>query len=345
MALRKSLRVFPCKCRRRWFTATAGTKHTVSALPGRLEWRIMADSLPKPPRPIAAVLFVLGLLAAEGVLFASERFKWFDFNHEKGLTVLLAVVLVGVAAMAFFVWIGISRLFGWQTQFGLGTVFLLVGLVALPSAWLGSEFRRAQAQAALVKSILAEGGTVEYFEFSDPRRRRWSPDGDLRTDELSRVETGPLAFILGVDFFRDVIRVSVETTHAVDQLHYFPHLKNLSMAPGTTDLDIEKLASLRELELIDLSGTAISDDSLIRLAAMPELRWLNLTATKTTDKALKHLSSRERAVRVIWIDDTDMTEFGVAAYLQKFPEAVVLKGNRAIQRPAQYTPPSDSSPN
>jgi hypothetical protein len=40
---------------------------------------------------------VVSLLAAEGFLLLSERFRWFAFNEKKGLTVLIAVASVGVA--------------------------------------------------------------------------------------------------------------------------------------------------------------------------------------------------------------------------------------------------------
>ena len=42
-----------------------------------------------------ARLVVFGLLVVEGVLWLSERFQWFAFNHHKSWTVLIAVAAVG----------------------------------------------------------------------------------------------------------------------------------------------------------------------------------------------------------------------------------------------------------
>ncbi len=61
----------PRKARRRWFLPT----------PGRL---------------------LLVLLAAEGVLWLSERFRWFAFNQHKGYTVLIAVASVGGFLLLMF---------------------------------------------------------------------------------------------------------------------------------------------------------------------------------------------------------------------------------------------------
>ena len=42
--------------------------------------------------------FVISLLLVICLLWLSERFQWFGFNHHKGWTVLIAVAAVGVAA-------------------------------------------------------------------------------------------------------------------------------------------------------------------------------------------------------------------------------------------------------
>ena len=41
---------------------------------------------------------VIGLLLAICLLWLSERFQWFGFNHHKGWTVLIAVAAVGGSA-------------------------------------------------------------------------------------------------------------------------------------------------------------------------------------------------------------------------------------------------------
>lgn len=227
----------------------------------------MAEPLPKRPQSIATRVFLLGIVATEAVLFASEHFQWFTFNREKGITVLVTVVLVGVQIVVFLTGVGISRLLRWPWQFGLGTVFVLVVLTALPCGWLGSACRRARRQAALVQLIETEGGMVERCVVT-PRSGKGAY---YRSRQSLRAEGDTLAWIFGDDFFLDVRGISLETSTLVDQLHFFPHLKALRMGLSTTDSDVEKLVALRGLETVDLTGTQITDDSMVYLAGMPEL--------------------------------------------------------------------------
>ena len=55
-----------------------------------LAWQI----LPQPRHPwyrLTPDREVIGLLALEGLLFLSERFRWFPLNAHKGRTVLICV--------------------------------------------------------------------------------------------------------------------------------------------------------------------------------------------------------------------------------------------------------------
>ena len=66
--------------------------------------RRMADALaPRWFVPTPGRLLVL-LLAVEGLLWLSERFRWFPFNQHKGWTVLIAVAAVGVFLLLMFLW-------------------------------------------------------------------------------------------------------------------------------------------------------------------------------------------------------------------------------------------------
>ena len=66
----------------------------------------MADPAPKarwyrltPERLIVALLLV------ECLLWLSQRFQWFGFNHHKGWSVLIAVAVVGAAFLLMLLWL------------------------------------------------------------------------------------------------------------------------------------------------------------------------------------------------------------------------------------------------
>ncbi len=60
----------------------------------------ITSSSPAVSKPIQRWLrptpdrLVIGLLIVEGLLWLSERFQWFPFNHHKGYTVLVTVATV-----------------------------------------------------------------------------------------------------------------------------------------------------------------------------------------------------------------------------------------------------------
>ena len=69
---------------------------------------------------------VLGSLAVTGLLFVSERGRWFPFNEHKGWTVLLAVAAVGVVLVVMLLWLLVALIFRWRFQFGIRTLLVLV---------------------------------------------------------------------------------------------------------------------------------------------------------------------------------------------------------------------------
>lgn len=74
-----------------------------------------------------------------------------------------------------------------------------------------------------------------------------------------------------------------------------------------TNADIEPLAGLPHVELLDLANTAISDDGLVHVGSMRSLRALDLSGTRVTDRGLLNL---ETLPRLQWVD---VTATGVTA--------------------------------
>ncbi len=105
---------------------------------------------------------VLGSLAVTGLLFLSERWRWFAFNEHKGWTVLMAVAGVGVVLLLMLLWWGIALIFRLRFQFSLRSLLVLVFAVALPFSWLGMEMKEARRQSEIVNSLTELGMSVTY---------------------------------------------------------------------------------------------------------------------------------------------------------------------------------------
>ncbi len=206
---------------------------------------------------------VYGAAAATGVLFASERWRWFPVHYQKGWPVLLAVAVVGAVLVLIPAWLLAALLFWRRVQFGLRTLLVFVTLCAVVCSWFSVRLREARRQAIAVKAVGEKlGGVVNYdWEYDN--------DGNLLTNAIA---PGPerLRGLLSVDFFADVEGLFV----------FFPDVPDAGLP------DIESLTRLRYLRLgydrfpkqIELDGVGLID-----------LRHLDPGEPDVTDEGLKKL--------------------------------------------------------
>ena len=130
----------------------------------------MTDPTPTRRRfyPTPAWL-IFGLLVVEGLLWLSERYRWFWFNEKKGWTVLIAVAVVGVAMLVMLVWFVVSLVFRWRFQFSIRSLLVLTVAVALPCSWLAVEMKAAEASnGKRWRQLRSWVGSVEWSEQSGP---------------------------------------------------------------------------------------------------------------------------------------------------------------------------------
>ena len=96
---------------------------------------------------------VYGSLLVTGLLFLSERWRWFPFNAHKGWTVLAAVAGVGMVLAMMGLWFVVALLLRWRFQFGLRTLLVLTVAVALPFSWLAVQIKDAREQSFAIAAI------------------------------------------------------------------------------------------------------------------------------------------------------------------------------------------------
>jgi hypothetical protein len=107
------------------------------------------ESQAAAPRPsircfhLAPDLVVVGLLTAECLLWMSERFPWFRFNEDKGLTFLIEVAVIGTTLSLMLLWFIGSVIFRWRFQFSVRSLLVLVVVVAIPCSSLGEWLHRS----------------------------------------------------------------------------------------------------------------------------------------------------------------------------------------------------------
>lgn len=98
------------------------------------------------PDRVVLLLLVMGCL-----LWLSNRLGWPAW--QKGYAVLVALALIGIAAVLMLLWLIVCLLFRWRFQFGIRFLLMLTVLVALLFGWPVAEIRKAREQRAAVEMI------------------------------------------------------------------------------------------------------------------------------------------------------------------------------------------------
>jgi hypothetical protein len=248
-----------------------------------------------------------GLLVVEGLLWLSQRYRWFWFNEKKGWTVLIAVASVGVTLLVMLAWFVVSLVFRWRFQFSIRSLLVLTVAVALPCSWIGLEMKAAKRQMETAEAIEQLGGSIFYD---------WqiAADGDFQQDARPP-EPAWLRPLLGDCFFTDVR--SVWYYYLDDMDAKLELLKGLNQLKGLAlckipfaDAGLEHIKELSQLQELDLGETEVTDDGLDTIGGLNQLRVLKLSFTQVTDGGLKHLK-RLTQLQMLDLDNTKVTDAGV----------------------------------
>ena len=215
------------------------------------------------------------LLAIEGFLLLCERFCWFDLH--KGYIVLIAVGVVGPAVLLLLLYLAVSLLFRWQSQFSTRSLVLLTVAVAILGGWLINEMWWAKRQRQALKEIREN----DYGYYSAP------------SDDLHWATYWPRR-VLGDDFFVSVPFVWLQewqvTDAALEQMKGLRDLNRLCLSrTRITDAGLEHLKNLPQLQELEISHSLVTDAGLERLKELTQLRRLSISSTKITDEGAKKL--------------------------------------------------------
>jgi hypothetical protein len=278
----------------------------------------MTDHTPTRRRffPTPAWL-VLALLVLEGLLWLSERYRWFWFNEKKGWTVLIGVVSVGVAMLVMLLWWIVALVFRWRFQFSIRSLLVLVVVVAVPFSWLAVKMRQASRQREAVQEVVKLGGWVWYD---------W--EGDVSGEPLQDPNAPCskwLRELLGDNFFGSVYGLGTGKgsdavgDDAMVRLRELPEVKLLYF-PGYSsgDAGLDNLSGLTRLQELTLDDGNITDAGLKRIGALSQLQKLSLFSTPITDAGLEHLRGLTQ-LKKLSLDRTDVTDEGVQNLQQALP--------------------------
>ncbi len=205
---------------------------------------------------------IFGLLVVEGLLWLSERYRWFWFNERKGWTVLMAVaVAIAFLAGTLLLW-AVGHAWGWRNHFRIRLALPMGLAVGIPFIWFSLEMGRAVRHRQLADAISKSHGGVRYNYWFDK-------DGNFLQNARPpepRCLYGPLS----VDFFADIVWVGLDSTEVTGTL-------------------IAQLKQLEQLRWLWLNNAHLTDANLEELEGLSNLRELHLKGTRTTEAEVQKL--------------------------------------------------------
>jgi hypothetical protein len=251
------------------------------------------------------------LVAVEAFLWVSERFQWFTFNQHKGYAVLIALGAVGVYLLLMLLWFIFALVFRRCFQFTIRSLLALAVAVAIPCGWFAAEMKAAWEQKAATEAIVKLGGAVAWPESQVP---------------------GPpwLRNLVGDDLLVNVTLVSLRRRPGFDdavltRVEELPQLEMLDLSnTAVTDAGLKHLESLARLGYLDLAGTQVSDAGLEHLKGLRELRRLWLSHAKVSDAGLEYLKGLTK-LQWLALDSTKVSDEGVQRLRQALPNCRIFR--------------------
>ena len=187
--------------------------------------------------------FVVGQLLLLCLLWLSERYQWFGFDHLKGWMVLIALAGVGVTAVAMLLWWAGALIFARRFQFRIRTLLAFCLASSIAVSWFTVERDRAKWQKEAVEAISSSGGGVEY-DWQVELNRGLSTSSEPPGPE-------PLRKVLGDDFFAGVVSIESDNQIADARLEHFGTMNRLLSlilrSTKVTDAGLEHLKGLTQL--------------------------------------------------------------------------------------------------
>jgi hypothetical protein len=261
---------------------------------------------------------IVSLLAVEGFLLLSERYRWFAFNEKKGWTVLIALASVGVFTLLMSLWFAAGLLFRWRFQFSMRSLLVMVVAVAAPCSWLAVEMKQAKEQMKAVEAIRKTGLMVIYDYQCGANGFR-----------SGAVWGGPTCLWnwFGVDFVADVALVRAPYAVAA----HFDDADTIACECKATDEDLLPVRTFSRLCVLDLSGTRITDAGMVGFEGLGELQWLALWSTDVGDESVAHVRGL-RKLQHLDLRHTKTTNSGLAHLkdlprLQWLAQVTLLRGS------------------
>lgn len=188
-------------------------------------------------------------------------------------------------------------------RFSLRTLLFGLLLCCLLLGWLASKHLRERR----VFTELSDLGISVSYDYS-PESHWYSSPTIQSLFRGTILGEGTLWGVQDVSFYP--AKATWSSEH-LEMLSEFPELEMLCLSETKiTDAGLAHLPPLRNLRVLMLDNTDISDAALELLRQFPRLEYLYLSNTKITDEGLEHLDSLSN-LHLLDLDGTRITDAGL----------------------------------
>ena len=244
-----------------------------------------AKNTPGVVKPSAAPIWVvLCLLVFELTLLACCGEG--KLITARGWPALVCVSVVCFVLLLLGVLATVGLLLRSRPQFSLTLPLLVVLAVAIATAWLTADLRRAQQQRKNVAALIQQGGGVLYdYNFAngdEPQRYTGVRPGETVLHRW-----------LGDDFFHEVVGVHARDDQQLAQLADLTAIRRLYLHDSQiTNEGLLHIARLNRMEWLDLrDAPAVTGNGLAPLQGKTRMKGLLLTRTAVGDEGMVHVRS------------------------------------------------------
>ncbi|QEG33680.1 hypothetical protein [Bythopirellula goksoeyrii] len=215
------------------------------------------------------VAVVLAQVIAVGMLRNGIGIRW-TFSVVGGV---LAIYFIWPYLCVFVgrisAWIAVKVTLSGRPQFSVRTLLLVVTILAVVSAIVGREVRRAYNELSAAKRLEKLGAEVVYDVKYICESNAITRDDEARTPSLVKR-------LVGIE--------GSSVNYVILNLQFLRQGKKNNKIKDDCMVDI---ASFNNLKVLDMRGTGITDAGLVHLYALTELEFILVSGTQITDNGIR----------------------------------------------------------
>lgn len=191
-----------------------------------------------------------------------------------------------------------------------------------------SEFKNEEKIATIIRSL------------QEPPQETWLPVGSVSEANekslrrLNELGINPMPLSEGNNFLmisfsgrRQITGEQLEALRGIEEQLVWLNLGHTAV----TDQQMDAIARLKNLRVLYLNNTQITDAGIEKLSPLSELRWLSLVGTKASDKSIDTFI-RMKNLSTLFLYQSEFSQSGIRKLVETQKELKIDTGNYRLEK-------------